>query len=405
MSKRFVEWMPVAGWEIKRMLMRMDFVISTLLIPVIFVGIGFFMAWTRTRSEHTVTRIAVVRLDAGGTATGDSLPALPGIAWVTPTGADATVDALVQAVRAKQFEGAVVIPADYARGGEIEYVVRREHPGWKGKVEGHVVTLARLERAAGRGVSVSEFDGMTAALTGRERVAEPRSGTARGDRIAAMVMALFLATAIFGTNMYLAIGISGEKAARVTEVIVSAIRPQSWIDGKIVGYTVIGLVQPVVWFVAGAIAMVAMSWQLPPSMNPWTLTVFGVFTVLGFAFYVAFFALILATVKDLQSTQKFQAYLILVPMLPLFFIEPVLETPDATWIAVLSHVPTFSPVMMPMRVALGGAQPWEPALALVLLAAGAWLMRKAAGTAFRIGMLMYGKELTLPELVRWAKQG
>ena len=140
------------------------------------------------------------------------------------------------------------------------------------------------------------------------------------------------------------------------------------------------------------------------SVNPWTLTVFGAFAVLGFAFYVAFFALILATVKDLQSTQKFQAYLIIVPMLPLFFLDALLEHPDATWVALLSHLPPFSPIMMPMRVALGGAQPWEPFAALVLLVAGAWLMRKAAGAAFRIGMLMYGKELTLPELVRWARQ-
>jgi ABC-2 type transport system permease protein len=321
-----------------------------------------------------------------------------------PVGEQARPEALVAAVRSKAIEGAVVVPADYASRGEIEYVVRRERPGWKGRVEGHLVTLARLERAAGRGVSVTEFQDFTATLASRERVAEPRSGTARGDRIAAMVMALFLATAIFGTNMYLAIGISGEKAARVTEVIVSAIRPQSWIDGKIVGYTIIGLVQPVVWFVAGAIAIVAMSWQLPPSVNPWTLTVFGAFAVLGFAFYVAFFALILATVKDLQSTQKFQAYLIIVPMLPLLFLDALIEHPDATWIALLSHLPPFSPIMMPMRVALAGAQPWEPWVALALLVAGAWLMRKAAGAAFRIGMLMYGKELTLPELVRWARQ-
>jgi ABC-2 type transport system permease protein len=404
MSRRFVEWAPVAGWEIKRMLVRKDFVISTLLIPVIFVGIGFFIGWTRSREEKKITRIAVVRLDPAGAATGDSLPPLKGFAWGTPTGADAATDALVAAVKAKTFEGAVVIPADYAARGGVEFVVRRERPGWKRRVESHVGELARLERASGRAVTASEFEGLTAGVESRERVAEPGSGTSRWDRVAAMVMLLFLATAIFGTNMYLAIGISGEKAARVTEVIVSAIRPQSWIDGKIVGYTVVGLVQPLVWFGAGAIAMMAMSWQLPPSVNPWTLTVFGLFTVLGFAFYVAFFALILATVKDLQSTQKFQAYLIFLPMLPLFFMEPLIENPDALWIAVLSHLPPFSPMMMPLRVALGGAQPWEPFVALVLLVAGAWLMRKAAGAAFRIGMLMYGKELTLPELVRWAKQ-
>ena len=268
MSRRFVEWMPVAGWEIKRMLLRKDFVISTLLIPLIFVGIGFFMAWTRTRDQKQATRIAVVRLDPGGVATGDSLPPLEGITWTMPVGDAARADDLVAAIRAKAIEGAVVIPADYATSGEIEYVVRREHPGWKGRVEGHLVTLARLERAAGRGVSAAEFTDLTAKLASRERVAEPRSGTARGDRIAAMVMALFLATAIFGTNMYLAIGISGEKAARVTEVIVSAIRPQSWMDGKVAAYTVIGLVQAAVWAVTMLGVTLFLATTMPPAINP-----------------------------------------------------------------------------------------------------------------------------------------
>ena len=69
----------------------------------------------------------------------------------------------------------------------------------------------------------------------------------------------------------------------------------------------------------------------------------------------------------------------------------------------LSWVPLFSPTLMPARMALGAVAPWEHAIALVLLAAATWLMRLAAGHALRIGMLMYGKELNLPELVRWAR--
>jgi hypothetical protein len=62
-------------------------------------------------------------------------------------------------------------------------------------------------------------------------------------------------------------------------------------------------------------------------------------------------------------------------------------------------------MLMPMRVAMGQATTWQIVLGLVLLAASVWLMRKVAGTTLRVGMLMYGKDLSLPELMKLAKQG
>jgi len=404
-SGRFREWVPVAGWEVKRMLMRSDFVISTVLVPVLMVGAGLVVSRIKERDAKRVREIAVVRVDAEGRARGDSLPPLAGYRWTSPAADSAGAEALARAVRAGRAEGAVVLPPDFSAGGAgVEFVVRREGAAWRARVERHVTTVARLERALGRPLAPGEFARLTDTLGTRVRVAEPRTGTSRGDQAAAGVFAVVLIAAIFGTNMYLAIGITAEKQSRVTEVIVSAIRPQSWIDGKIVAYTVIGLAQPLLWAVGGLVAMTLMSWRLPPAVNPWTLTAFALFLVGGFVFYVALYALVLATVKDLQSTSKLQAYLIFLPVLPLMFLEAAIESPEAVWLRVLSQAPPFSPMLMPSRVAVGGAEAWEVALALALLGVAAWYMRRAAGAAFRVAMLMYGKELTLPELVRWSKE-
>ncbi len=53
---------------------------------------------------------------------------------------------------------------------------------------------------------------------------------------------------------------------------------------------------------------------------------------------------------------------------------------------------------------VGGVAGWEIGLAMALLIVGAYVLRCAAGVAFRVAMLMYGKEVSLPELMRWAKQ-
>ncbi len=404
MRERFREWAPVAAWELKRMLMRTDFVISTLLVPVMLVGLSMAVGWFKTRDAKRLRTVAVVRTTAEGAPTGDSLPPLKGVRWVIPPRESASAEALDAAVRVRRYDGAVRLPANFATGGDVTVHVPREGMQWRRRVETHVTTLARLERAAGHALSPAEFASLTDTLAVHERLSGPRQATSRADRLAALIMALLLVAAVIGTNLYLAIGISAEKQSRVTEVIVSAISPQAWIDGKIVAYTVIGLAQPVLWTLGGVAAMALMSWRLPPAVNPWSLSVFVLYLLLGFVFFVSLFALVLATVKDLQSTTKLQAYLIFLPVAPLMFLEAVVENPESAWVAVLSQVPAFSPMLMPIRVAVGGARPWEVALGLALLAAAAWYMRKAAGTAFRVGMLMYGKELTLPELVRWSRE-
>jgi ABC-2 type transport system permease protein len=71
---------------------------------------------------------------------------------------------------------------------------------------------------------------------------------------------------------------------------------------------------------------------------------------------------------------------------------------------VLSWIPTFSPMLMPARIALKAASPLEWIGALLVLVAATHFMRLMAGNAIRVGMLMYGKELNLPELLKWAQE-
>jgi ABC-2 type transport system permease protein len=386
------------------MIRRKDFIVSVLLTPIIAVGLGLIMAWVRDRQEKEQHRIAVVR-EAGpaGVAAPDSLPALAGIVWVEPSGADATPRALKSAIASRKVEGAVIIPRDYAEGGKVKVLVRRESPGWKKKIESGLHERARLARAAARGLGPDGLKWLDAPVALEEELAVPASRTTRGDRVAALLSMLLVIMTIFISGSYMNIGITGEKQARMTEVIVSAIRPQSWIDGKIVAYTLVGLLQVLLWSLTGLVIGLFFAHALPPRMNPGIVTVFLLFAVLGLVFYNSLYAVIAATIKDLQSTQKFQAYLFFLPMIPLFFVEAAVDTPDATWLAVISILPPFAPILMPMRVAVSGAAPWEMVVALVGLVIAAHYMRLAAGHAFRIGMLMYGKELTLPELVRWAK--
>jgi ABC-2 type transport system permease protein len=394
------EWWPVARWEFLRVVKRGDFLVSLVVAPLLVAGISVGSALLAKRASQGGVKLALVSEAPRVTTATAPFDSIDGVTWVTPP---AGVEAMERAIRAKELDGAIVVPREFARGDSVRVLTRRSDPGWIGRVRGPLVEAARVERALAAGASVDALGDLEAPVELAQRAVQPAAGSERANRLAGFLLVALLIASIYATAAYLGVSISGEKNARVTEVIVSAIRPQSWMDGKIVAFTAIGLLMAATW--GGSLVALALgfSWRLPEGLNAVAILLDLVYLTLGFAFFISLFAAILASVKDIQSTSKFQAYLYFLPVIPFMFLEPIIENAESTWSMVFSWVPLFSPTLMPARIALGAVAPWEHVLALALLAGATWLMRTAAGHALRIGMLMYGKELNLPELVRWAR--
>jgi len=398
------EWVPVAVWELQRLLKRKDFLVWVALGPVVIGAVIGGISWFKQREAKEITRIAVVQLQRGGAVAPVALPPLEGIEWIAPPPAARDTAALAQGVRRKEWNGALVLAEHFPDSGRVEAIVYRERPGWRDRVNEHLLRYARHQRAARYGLGSEQIERLEASVTLLERPADPARRTSGSDRGFAVLTVMLTLMGLFVVNSYLAIGITGEKQARVTEVVVSAIRPQSWMDGKIVAYTLIGLVQILIWVATLVVAVVVIGRELPMGMEPLRLLLLGTFMVLGLALYVSLWALVLATIKDIQSTSKFQAYLIFMPIVPFMFLESLMQNPDGPLAVTFSLFPFFSPFVVPLRLALKSIPPWEVASALALLAVTAHFLRLAAGQSFRIGMLMYGKELSLPELWRWARR-
>lgn len=81
----------------------------------------------------------------------------------------------------------------------------------------------------------------------------------------------------------------------------------------------------------------------------------------------------------------------------------VLTDSNSRTSVILSEIPFFGPVLMPLRVSLQTPPLWQLALSIVLLLLSIAVVILASAKIYRVGILMYGKRPTLPEMFRWLR--
>jgi ABC-2 type transport system permease protein len=237
---------------------------------------------------------------------------------------------------------------------------------------------------------------------------ESKAARRSGRAGAAIMIGLMLFGILIG-NSYLLVGVTGEKSQRVTEQVVAAISPQTWIDGKILGLSglvIVNLLLYVLGFVlykAIAVPVFGDSFNLPQMISdPILFLAVLVLVVLGFFLWFSFFALVACTISDPNTSAR--SMIMMLPFLPLGIAFAALGNPDAPWLQVFGIIPFSSPSVLSARLVLGDVAAWEFPAAVVLLLVTIWFLRRAAGKVFGLGMLMYGKEPRWSEMVRWVRE-
>ncbi len=233
--------------------------------------------------------------------------------------------------------------------------------------------------------------------------------------LAAIFSFIFLLVVLFSGTFVLQ-NIVREKQSRAVERLLAAVTPRELITGKILAFGALGLLQAAVWVAVGAAALLLVgpyvgvpSWPLLGLLlayAPWEkLAVFLLYFALGYLFIASFSAGMGATLTDVFSGQQFQSLIVMIPaLLPLMFVNVLLNDPESALFRVLSYVPPAIPGAMMLRMSLAAVSPWEVVASLAVLAASTLLMIRLAGKIFEVGILMYGKAASLKEIWRWARQ-
>ncbi|MGW0018688.1 ABC transporter permease [Rhodococcus sp. NPDC003382] len=269
--------------------------------------------------------------------------------------------------------------------------------GLKTVLDAAVAQDAQSAALIERGVDPAEIADATARSTVVVEAIDPPDPE-QGQRVVLSIVAvvlLYMQILMFG--MYVAMGVVEEKSSRVVELLLSTLRPLQLLWGKIIGIGAVGLLQLAAYGVVGVGAALATD----------TLTItgtaLGVFAstlgwfVLGFAFFAVLYAAAGSMVSRQEDVNSTSGPLMMIILAMFFAAFSSVDDPDATWSTVLSWIPPFSAILMPLRIAAGVASPFQIVGTIVLMIVVTALLAVVAAKIYQRSILRIGRTVTWKE--------
>jgi ABC-2 type transport system permease protein len=229
---------------------------------------------------------------------------------------------------------------------------------------------------------------------------QPAEQTAREFIGFGVAIILYVALVVYG--QFVAQGVVEEKSTRILEMLLPVVRPWQLLAGKLLGIGLVGLLQLVI-ITGTALAVNARAHvvTIPDIAAVAVVTGLGWF-LLGFFFYAVLFAgaaSLVSRQEDLQSVSMPVTFLVVGVYLVAINVA-LSGDPNGTASTVLSLLPPFAPIIMPIRMAAGTAPLWQPAVAAVLVVVAAAAMTWVAGRMYSYSVLRTGGRVKLRDALR-----
>lgn len=412
-----------------------SFVVMTILSPLIFVGMIFLVAYLSSLNNEEIRTVAV--LDNSGFFQ-STLEDSENLIFKKLESID--LDSAKIISEEGDYHGLLFIPQSndistldqnvefYVKGSPSVSVVQ-----YIEKSLNATITNLKLERD---GVDLLKIE---ASKSNVDLKIENYKGE-QTSKMSSWIKAIFGGIAGYLLMMFIIIygnmvmrSVIEEKTNRIIEIIISSVKPYHLMMGKIIGTSLAGITQFLIWVVLGGILMLVATTvfgvNLEPSSMPnqemmdtannsamqaiiydiarlplaTLIFSFLIFFIGGYFLYSSIYAAIGAAVDNETDTQQFMLPIIIPLMLAMYVgFFAVIENPHGTISVIFSHIPLTSPIVMLMRIPFGVPW-WEILISMLLLFATFAFVVWFAAKIYRVGILMYGKKPTYKELYKWLK--
>ena len=414
-----------------------SFILMTLLLPILLSGITFLLSFLSSVNNDTSKNISVVdntgyiyqKLDSSTDIIYDIID-------------DATIDEAKEISRNKSDYGLLYInnfdsPEEIA---ESIMFISETSPSFTvlNKLESQLESILTNENFRILGIDINQINSSKIIINLFQESFDGEE-TTRLDGIVKLgfgfALGMLLYFFIFAYGSMIMMSVMEEKTSRIVEIIISSVKPFNLMTGKIIGVSLAGLTQVLIWGVmfsvfsyffstyfgisassssgeiilsteeADAISSSALE-MISAFMNLPLTNIFFAFIMYfigGYFIYASIFAAIGAAIDNQADAQQFMLPITLIVIIGLYVgMLTVPEDPNGIIAQIFSYIPFTSPIVMMMRIP-HGVPLYEQILSLTILFSSVLFFVWISAKIYRIGILMYGKKITYGEMIKWLR--
>lgn len=346
-------WLIIRREYLERVRTR-AFIVSTILLPAFMFGVTILPSMLASRKSKSARHLVVAASDQSvADAIAKQLSSSDNdntYAPETRVATEATQQELNQAVSSGAIDGYLWVTNDAIASGKVTFTAANTSDFVEsGELRGAVNSGVRRARLQARGLSPAETDEILKSVKIESIQMEggkQKSAGGIGSFFAAFGLAFTLYMMLIMYGMATMRSVLEEKTSRVMEVMLSSVH----VEGTDGPYAALG-----------------------------------------------------AMVNSEQEAQQFQWFVTMPLIIPIVTMTAVIRQPDSAFATWMSMVPFFSPILMYVRMVSHMPRPWQIWLSIALLIATTYLVVALCSRIYRVGILMYGKRPTLPEIVKWVR--
>jgi ABC-2 type transport system permease protein len=405
---------------------KKTFIISTLLFPILYLGLIFGMGYI---AKESVQNLKVAVIDSSGYFTQQAFQEqnmLDNSSYLT-----LIKDSAQQVIKDHKlagYDGYIIIPAIKWEAAKTDSLFLKANKSY-----GSISTIsihAKLNRIWDAvkndklGIDSSKRNILSnsrlrvSAVNLKDEKANVKTAEGIGYACGFLIYFILL---IYGSQVMM--GVMEEKTNRIAEVIVSSVKPFQMMLGKILGIGLVALTQFLLWITfviviynvtkftnsGGGMAnmMIGKMQETFSSVNlPLILFCFGFYFLAGFFFYASLYGAIGSAVnEDMREAQSLSFPITMLVILSIALMSTAIANPTSSIAVWASIIPFSSPIVMMARLPFGVPTTvpwWQLGLSMALIIIGFIFTTWFAGKIYRTGILMYGKKPSWKEMLRWA---
>ena len=399
----------VFKFETIRVLKKPTFWLMALGFPLMFAALYGIMFWSQSTTMQAAKELEKQEFSLA--ATDDSKLVRPELLMAAKTKTVESKEAGINDVKNGKIDAYIYFPKDI---GKQKVEVYGKDVGLFQNGKYGAVAQSLLSQSVASSVSQAQVAilqnkvqlSSTTYLDGKEH-----GGINEMIAPGLFLVIFFMLITFFGNQMLTSS--TEEKENRTVEMLLTMVKTDTLITGKILSLMVLALIQMLVIILPVAAGYLAFGSKLQLPNMDLSLLVFdpvriGLALVIFLASFMMFTGMLVTLGAMMPTAKEANQWFGLVIMLifgPFYGITAFVSFPDSPFVKFLSLFPFTAPIPLLLRNAVGNLPAWEGLLGVALLIVAAVFVLWLAVRTFRYGAMSYDSKLSISALRMKRKAG